>query len=202
MNSRVASAVSSRQAKQQLVKLLFGNELSRKGPEAHIKLDYSIYTYKDLRKTYLEKLQIFHPDKQKHKQTSSKHEAFVELRDAWDEYEKVAKMLEAAGTADANFTMFGVGCSFSDNPEEMALRAEITDQACRGWFSAGSLPIKSETEAIDSVVQSHSTISLCDDDMFVPVDKTESNRKREDKDANHRSSKPSLVGSFRPRRYR
>jgi hypothetical protein len=35
--------------------------------------------------------------------------------------------------------MFGVGCSFSDNETERALREEITNQACRGWFSAGQL---------------------------------------------------------------
>ena len=40
---------------------------------------------------------------------------------------------------EGNFTMFGVGCSFSDNDQEKDLRNEITDQACRGWFSAGAI---------------------------------------------------------------
>jgi len=35
--------------------------------------------------------------------------------------------------------MFGVGCSFDDSPTERDLRNDIMDQACRGWFSSGSI---------------------------------------------------------------
>jgi hypothetical protein len=46
------------------------------------------------------------------------------------------------GEDGAYFTMFGVGCSFADSPEESARRAAIMDQACRGWFPFGSIPAR------------------------------------------------------------
>merc|ERR1712157_691350 len=91
-----------------------------------------------------------HPDKinsqrrhfDKHQQRYSTEELkreFQELQSTWDRYEDLTKNMKVTsgdGTA-ANFTQFGVGCSFSGNEEEKALRNEITDQACRGWFSSG-----------------------------------------------------------------
>jgi hypothetical protein len=70
------------------------------------------------------------------------HERFVDLKEAWDDYEKVGKLTKNRSDRDIqnNFTMFGVGCSFSDNPDEQRRRAEIMDQASRGWFSAGQIP--------------------------------------------------------------
>jgi hypothetical protein len=75
-----------------------------------------------------------------------RYQAFVDLKDAWDEYEKIAKVMKRGSGREtqSNFTMFGVGCSFSDNPYEQQRRAEIMDQACRGWFSAGQLPAETE----------------------------------------------------------
>jgi hypothetical protein len=84
------------------------------------------------------------------------HDDFVALQVAWKRYDVFVKssLLENNNSIDKNgtssnntnggftegsFTMFGVGCSFSDNETERALREEITNQACRGWFSAGQL---------------------------------------------------------------
>ena len=61
------------------------------------------------------------------------------LQDAWMDYETLAKVMKKVDNkgADASFTLFGVGCSFSDNDQERERRNEIMDQAGRGWFSAG-----------------------------------------------------------------
>jgi len=129
------------------------------------------------------------------------HEQFVELQEAWQRFDQIWKRqhkirgrrkkdgLGSSGATsggdtvdlveyeDANFTMFGVGCSFSDSDAERALRTEITDQACRGWFSAGSLPHR--TTGADEAAndgdrrrtggggRGDTHISLSDDDMFV-----------------------------------
>ena len=133
---RAVGATTSRRAKQELVRLLFGKQYAKKGPDAHRKLDHSIYSYKDLRKAYLGRLQEIHPDKNKSKELKSHHiedskRSFNELQEAWDNYENLAKMMRKATNgdeADANFTLFGVGCSFSDSPAERALRDEIMEQ--------------------------------------------------------------------------
>jgi hypothetical protein len=179
--SRAGSASHSRKVKERLVKALFGKEYSKHGPSAHQKLDFASYTYEQLRKAYIEKIQLLHPDKyqsrefrnmEREEQTSvyfherkpwdeiepttwlntqdamkqknprDKQQAFVDLKDAWDEYDKIAKVMKKGigRETQSNFTMFGVGCSFSDSPDEQQKRAEIMDQACRGWFSAGQLP--------------------------------------------------------------
>jgi hypothetical protein len=105
------------------------------------------------------------------------HSRFVELQDAWACYEKVAKMMNVAkdGKQEANFTMFGVGCSFSDSPQERALRSEITDQACRGWFSSGEIAHTSAdtTAAIKDDAKegiAETTVSLVDDDLFMSTE--------------------------------
>ena len=92
------------------------------------------------------------------------------------------KVSNGEGTA-ANFTQFGVGCSFSDNEEERALRNEITDQACRGWFSSGlvSSGVSPAENASVSQSQSAETVSssnqksLIDDTMFVQAGSFEAN---------------------------
>jgi hypothetical protein len=164
MTTRAASATLSLRAKQDLVRVLFGAELSKIGPQAHRLLDHSIYSYADLRSSYLERVQKLHPDKQQSQQsalelpprvdegehagkrnvtkTDSSH--FLKLQEAWNRYESVAKFSKQFEKADssgleAHFTMFGVGCSFSDNDDEREMRAKIMDQASRGWFSAGEL---------------------------------------------------------------
>jgi hypothetical protein len=198
MSTRASAAISSRRAKQELVRLLFGAKYARKGPGAHMMLDPAGYSFTDLRKAYLERLQTIHPDKLKHaspapinvgsssddkpidtfrsSSASSQpplHDQFVELQDAWDKYEEVAKMLARVGKPeDANFTLFGVGCSFSDSPQERAMREEIMDQAARGWFSAGGLAETSEEAASMEYVNvfKQEAIPLCDDDLFVTVE--------------------------------
>lgn len=174
MSSRITSTVSSRQRKQELVRLLFGPKHAGKGPSAHRMLDSSIYSYPDLRKAYLERLQEIHPDKLKHQisrrscdgNNTTLHSQFVELQNAWDKYEEVAKVMQRMGNPQqSNFTMFGVGCSFADSPQERARRDEITEQACRGWFSAGSLAEGASEISIHQ--EDRKAVPLCDDDLFV-----------------------------------
>jgi hypothetical protein len=119
-------------------------------------LDHSIYSYTELKTAYLE----------------AKRQ-FVELKEAWQRYEELAKRMRRVEKGDneaSSFTMFGVGCSFSDNDEERAQREEIMDQACRGWFSSGALG-----NADDEIDQEEKTftkqqVSLCHDDYFVAHD--------------------------------
>ena len=188
--TRAASAASSRQAKQELVRLLFGKQYMRKGPEAHRLLDYSIYTHSQLKSAYLQRIQELHPDKRRHETLVSSSTAvatstlqdnanteFISLQAAWSRYEEFAKALTKVnnGSREADFTLFGVGCSFSDNDAERDYRAEITDQACRGWFAAGQL---GEGNDEDVSHQQRSTsikqTSLLDDDMFVAMGQDES----------------------------
>ena len=70
---------------------------------------------------------------------------------------------------DNDFTLFGVGCSFSDSPQERKLRDEIMDQACRGWFPSGTLTHSDGEKTIKEVMKSpqQSYTKLSDDDMFV-----------------------------------
>eukprot|EP01083_Nonionella_stella_P192844 712635_1 len=83
--------------------------------------------------------------------SSRGHEAFVELQEAWKNYNDIAKKMNDRDGPEDNFTMFGVGCSFSDNPSEQLKRTEIMDQACRGWFSSGHLEEKSQVPKSDII---------------------------------------------------
>ena len=170
-------AASSGQVKQKLVRLLFGPKYSRKGPQAHRKLDASIYSFVDLKKAYLNRVKEIHPDKTRKNVTIAEAEkmkrSFQELQEVWKQYEELARAMKTVGNgneAEANFTMFGVGCSFADTEEEKELRTEIMDQACRGWFSSGLLP--------ESTTSSHGNasipfkirpVSLLDDALFTDV---------------------------------
>ena len=174
---RAFPAASSQKLKTEVVRLLFGHKYSREGPEAHRRLDASIYSYSELKKAYLGRIQEIHPDKiQKEKAGKEDFkQSFQELQDAWKLYEDLAKSMKTVGNGqeDANFTRFGVGCSFSDTDEERAMRNEITDQACRGWFSSGLL---SESKGTNSGSSRHhsmksSPVSLVDDDLFTDVSK-------------------------------
>jgi DnaJ-class molecular chaperone len=193
----VFRAATSRQVKQELVRLLFGKQYARTGPEGHQKmLDYSMYAYGDLKKAYLERAQEIHPDKNKsnnnvdnnNKSKHSKHQ-FHELQDAWDKYEELAKAMKKVKNGEtANFTMFGVGCSFSDNEQERALRDEITDQACRGWFSSGSIAAATSAihdEETKPTIYFKAEVSLVDEDMFEEVSEDHSR----EKDGKERSSR-------------
>lgn len=176
MSTRSTSA-STRRAAQELVKLLFAPRLSRKGPLAHGKLDPQTYSYRQLKTAYLQRMKALHPDKfysqfdGNHTATevTTRKEQLLELKTAWDKYETASRNVRKVGNPErANFTMFAVGCSFDDSPEEKAWRTEITDQACRGWFSAGALAENSTIETETAVGTSPPTqTSLCDDGMFI-----------------------------------
>jgi len=212
MHSRAASAASSRRVRQELVRLLFGKESSSATSKEVCrsrKLDHSIYTYTELRTAYLEKIQTLHPDKKYSVKDSgcssysTRHSEFVELQEAWDSYDKMAKISKTVDSEgigkDRNFTLFGVGCSFSDTEAERNLRAEITDQACRGWLSAGSI-VASSQHTNEEVSSSANRIPLLDedDDMFVAVSAT--TEKNKDSNGKERTRRPSLVDlKFRPR---
>ena len=198
--TRAASAASSLRAKQELVRILFGAQYFRQGCEAHKMLDHSIYTHSQLKSAYLQRIQELHPDKRRHNQVAvmptqqqqqqqrddhavstmtmddNTNDEFISLREAWSRYEEFAKALAKVnnGSREADFTMFGVGCSFSDNEAERDRRSEITDQACRGWFFAGELSVGETNNHDDDnnntnkpkeaqTIQS----SLLDEDMFV-----------------------------------
>ena len=233
--SRAATAAISRDAKQKLVKLLFReNNCSTNYSRAtgcamrNEHLNVSGYSYEDLRRAYLKRLQVIHPDKinaysssrtidvnrrqlftnqQEHPKNNadplySKEDLkreFQELQSTWNRYEELSKSMMKVIHGDgatANFTKFGVGCSFSDNEEERALRNEITDQACRGWFTSGLVSSGLSTEN-DGNRERDTTAKqnpLIDDSMFVQAElcdnyeslgalrqETKTNRSRRDK---------------------
>ncbi|GAX19153.1 hypothetical protein FisN_3Lh097 [Fistulifera solaris] len=166
MTTRAASAAFNLQAKQELVKLLFGKQYCRKGPVAHRMLDHSIYSYEDLRSAYLKRVQEIHPDKHHHHHNESQNrlerqQQFIQLQDAWSRFEELAKVMRTVHQhhrekTHHNFTLFGVGCSFADSEQERNLRNHFTDQACRGWFSAGAL---SPDNSMDDSLRNNDTVS-------------------------------------------
>lgn len=164
MTTRAASAAFSLRAKQDLVRILFGPKNSNRnnGPELHRLMDHSIYTYNDLKREYLKRIQTLHPDKRRSERNDDNNEKqqlhgcseiqsnesnssdFVELQDAWKKYEGIAKLTKRTNrglddNVEGSFTMFGVGCSFSDNDTEREIRNEIMDQASKGWFPSGEI---------------------------------------------------------------
>jgi hypothetical protein len=179
--TRAARAATSRQTKQEIVRLLFGQKLSKTNREGHKLLDYSIYSYADLKKAYLGRVQEIHPDKLKqtrdadHAHLEQNRQSFHQLQNVWEKYEEMAKAMKTFNNgkaASSNFTKFGVGCSFSDSEEERALRNEITDQACRGWFSSGALAATSTQEEPETAKVP--PVSLADDNMFESAADSES----------------------------
>lgn len=72
-----------------------------------------------------------------------------------------------------NFTMFGVGCSFSDTPIEREKRNEIMDQASKGWFPSASLSQSGEKSHVDHHESTQSYTKLSDDDLFMQQQTTE-----------------------------
>ena len=169
--TRAARAATSRQVKNELVKLLFGKRYAKTGPQGHKKLDAASYSYSDLKSAYLNRLQEIHPDKSNANQHATDNKSFHDLQQAWENYASMAKAMEKTSSVQANFTKFGVGCSFSDSDEERALRNEITDQACRGWFSSGLLSATgSDSSSKGDAPYQPNVVSLVDDDLFVEVD--------------------------------
>ena len=149
------------------------------------------------------------------------HLEFIELKNAWEEYHTSVRIIRGnkirsspsdnynykqqqgdvfweEDEEEDNFTMFGVGCSFADSPTERDLRNDIMDQACRGWFSSGSIAHHltsidnngdeygktqllasndgDDTNGVggdtDTTIpqEQHGPIKLSDDDMFVRGD--------------------------------
>eukprot|EP00978_Attheya_sp_CCMP212_P015762 scaffold40806_cov53-Attheya_sp.AAC.4 len=164
----------------------------------------------------------YEDDRQQQRQ--QKKELFVELQEAWANYESAAKLLKRVGdggSADANFTMFGVGCSFADSEEERKIRDAITDQACRGWFRSGllspsssdvsdnnktsddSISTKTQDLEISSMIESLRTIPLIDDSLFSEQSTIHSDASYtgtvKDKNGATTTSRKSLV-DFKPRR--
>lgn len=163
-STRAGSAAYSKRIADNLMKLLFRGE----GHKLQSELSNQ-HSYDALRKAYIARVQQIHPDKhysdksalgqgkfkideEVHKKTfdqnskKTKQQEFVELQHAWDAYEQISKTMKDYSfnnrKVQDNFTLFGVGCSFSDNPEESLKRAEIMDQACNGFFSDGLLESK------------------------------------------------------------
>ena len=121
------------------------------------------------------------------------HKDFVELQDAWENYNRLHMSYAKVSSKNHNsnsidgtngsFTMFGVGCSFSDNEQERDKRIGIMDQACRGWIARGQLtPTTSASTVASTAAQS---ISLINDDMFEEItgdataEKTKSTKRSE-----------------------
>lgn len=163
-SSRGALAAMSRNAKRELVHLLFGgrdavrpgsvladhslkrqsaaDETVKSATQPMDSRDPNAFSYSELRQAYLKRVQVLHPDKHRSvpQQQDQVQQEFVQLQEAWNKYDEVAKNLKrvrGGDGVDSSFTLFGVGCSFSDNETERKMREEITDQACRGWFSSG-----------------------------------------------------------------
>jgi hypothetical protein len=199
MGTRAANATFSLRAKEKLVKLLFGgtrnhplgsDNVSTRSQVCPKLLDHAGYSYQDLKAAYYERIQQLHPDKQKslvheqqklnqrvHKKEpkaassskSSNTTQFMELQEAWRDYEEFAKMMKKVGEADADFTLFGVGCSFSDSEVEREQRSKIMDQASRGWFAAGSITssvIEDATSRTATANVNSFRTRLSIDDMF------------------------------------
>jgi hypothetical protein len=200
------TAISAKRARETLVRLLFHGDTTR-------------YSYAALKQAYLTRAHSLHPDKNRHvrggaacgdgaiHRSESRNKEFIELKNAWEEYDKImklnklSKLTSDAITADtleeeASFTLFGVGCSFADSPSEREHRNEIMEQACRGWFSSGDLATGMlESNASDSTLlndvnlrldssrKREVEIRIVEDDLFIHQTEREV----------HKSNKTSLI---------
>jgi hypothetical protein len=183
-------AVPSITAKRKVIQLLFGphsHELCNRDNHCP-PLDHTKYSYSDLKAEYLDRIQQLHPDKIKGCPAvrEAARLSFVQLQEAWNKYDEAAKLMKkvknCGSETSANFTMFGVGCSFADNDRERSLRIEYMDQACRGWIPSAALAsgLTSELSSVQSVKPNkgasctfENRISLMNDDDFVVVDSVE-----------------------------
>ena len=126
---------------------------------------------------------------------------FQQVQEAWKLYESYAKSSnecfaaswnknKSSGNAtattsteqpafDANFTMFGVGCSFADNEQERQYRNFIMDQASRGYFTTGEISCNDvvttcRSNNTSSFIENqyhrsfttNTTNQICNDDLF------------------------------------
>lgn len=69
-------------------------------------------------------------------------EYFLYTQAAWERYASGRAVRRRIGKNDdgATFATFGVGCSFSDNPEEQMSRQEFMDCAARGELPRAPIP--------------------------------------------------------------
>ena len=144
------AGISATRARETLMRLLFTDCSAINGRLSHAAL----------KEAYLDRVHKLHPDKNRHRHennastefvTSSAGNGrkFIELKNAWEDYDKIVKLNKLTNQSseigdgktfeEASFTLFGVGCSFADSDSERDYRNEIMEQACRGWFSRGSL---------------------------------------------------------------
>jgi hypothetical protein len=179
---------------------------------------------------------------------------FVQVQEAWKVYESFAKVSHQCmkqqqttsnpnnGTMsnvntetsrcnfndDANFTLFGVGCSFSDNEQERQYRNFIMDQASRGYFtvgdiasgntsSASSISTSTETRMSSSnsnpfnathgnkdknttskIYHPNQSTMLCDDDFFNHNKETMTATSTTDNKVHRRTGSTSLVSHLIP----
>ena len=144
-----------------------------------------------LRAAYLKTVHLIHPDKSTTTTQRSSachqeaHEKFVLLQNAWEEYNESIRMFRQSTNnnnkqddnfwddGNNNFTMFGVGCSFSDTPIEREKRNEIMEQASKGWFPSASLSQSGEKSVVDHNESTQSYTKLSDDDLFMQHQTTE-----------------------------
>ena len=194
MSTRTIFSVN--RARETLVRLLFPSSTSSNRNTR--------YSYAALRDAYLIKVHELHPDKIRHEQVGAAARSengfdtrkernnvssskFIELKNAWDEYDKIIKLNKLHSNSnlstdksttqsenEASFTLFGVGCSFADSPSERNYRNEIMEQACRGWFSSGSLAVenKERTNVLKGTIAKSSSTresgkEIVNDDLFV-----------------------------------
>jgi curved DNA-binding protein CbpA len=152
MSTRAASASASLRAQQDLVRILFG-----------VRAEEAQYSFADLRGAYLQRIQQLHPDKN-HSESRPSRQEFHQVQLAWKKYESFAKRSwRADSSRDANFILFGVGCSFADNEHERQLRIQIMDQAARGWFPGGEIA-GAGVPPLSAAAQSATATSLLSDD--------------------------------------
>lgn len=130
MSTRAGRAAMVQRAQKNLLKLLDHSEKSGSSPA-------------QLQRVYLQRLQEWHPDKQKTKKDSK---AFRDIVEAWRTYQDLLKGVGSSSITNrssaevtTDFTRFGVGCSFSDSEQERKERNAIMEQAGKGWLPDGVL---------------------------------------------------------------
>jgi DnaJ-class molecular chaperone len=190
MSTRITSGISSKRARESLIRILFAksNGIS------------ATYSYTELKEAYLHRIHKLHPDKHRHRRGQNEEletqssvdsnctnaKLFIELKNAWEEYDRLMKLNKLRTDTqnntnsnleqEASFTRFGVGCSFSDSPSERDIRNEIMEQACRGWFSGGELTTGENEAAKMNGNVKQSDLEMLDVDMFVEMKEEVSQR--------------------------
>ena len=84
----------------------------------------------EVRSRYLAAALRLHPDHNAADPGAA--DKMMELQDAWQRYKSACRHEDAQLLG--GFAAFGVGCSFSDDDEERAARAEVMEAASRGYL--------------------------------------------------------------------